>query len=190
MEMVLKYQGTRRSVGTLTAGDAGVAETVACLQAMVDHALYVDRSTGDQLRKIAAALQPAGGARAFAGRLWQWAYRYVAFQEDPAGQEMNIHPADMLQELREKHAARGDCDDLATLLAAIITAAGFQPVLVTAGLEKGDRFRHIYAGIRVGPGLGLADIIPIDAQERTPVGQHPKIAHRVKVWALKPSAPK
>lgn len=188
-----KGTGVTINLGTLPAGDEGVAATVASIQAIVDHAVFVE-PTSLRIAEIARRLlaRAGGGTFNFAMVLWEWAREHVRFKKDPRLLEQVRHPERLLDAIDRTGVAYCDCDDLATLLASIIAAAGLRPVLITVGKAKDDRFRHIFVGIRLGDTLSSETVLPLDPQEQVPAGQWPAIAKRRKLWSLtvKPPAAK
>lgn len=75
------------------------------------------------------------------------------------------------------HAPLVDCDDVATLGAALLLAAGIPPVFIVTGRAK-DRdpgtgavkLRHVFYGARIGD-----QVMPFDPQERVPPGRWPRL---------------
>lgn len=186
MKLDIIQNGTRRRVGTLPKGDDGISATVAAMQALVDHAISTGR---ERLTEIVDHLQAAGngpGSEGFAIALYYWLERSVSFERDPDGIELVRSPLDMLDELDRDGVAFGDCDDLATLAAAIIAAAGYPPVLVTVGTRKPGRFEHVFAGIRTSSKLERSGVVPIDPQEHTGPATWPRVP-RVRLWSLSPT---
>lgn len=104
---------------------------------------------------VAGAPDPAERAR----RIFWWVKRRVHFREDaeqarlaglpaPNEAELLIWPADLLA----MPEPAGDCDDHATLVAAMLIAAGIEPELVTIAADPSDpsRYSHVYARARIG----------------------------------------
>lgn len=191
MKLTIQSEGRALTIGTLPAGDAGIAATVAAIQALVDDAI----STPALRRR----LQMIGGAGAFdpeipgdAARLGAALYKFLGdsfqFTKDRAGLEYVRTPADMLAALDGRGKIAGDCDDMATLAAAVLASVGFLPVLVTVGRLKPGRFEHIFTAVRLRPGAPLerASLYALDAQERSGQGIFPNVP-RVKLWGLRPS---
>lgn len=192
LRLVIQRGEKRVTVGRLPAGDAGVAATVAAIQATIDHALTVERS---RLRRYAQALDPGDledrrdVVERFGQSLWAFLRRFVRFKRDPRGVEFVRHPGNMLDAIESDGIAKGDCDDLATLGAAIVAAAGLRPVLVTVGRRNPGRWEHIFFGIRIAEDEALTrdNVYPLDPQERNPAGTWPSITPRVQLWSLTPS---
>jgi hypothetical protein len=178
------------SLGTLPKGDGAVVNTIAAMQAMVDHALYIDFDA-PKVRAIAQALKDKAGGDVlgFAQNLWDWCKAYVAFKRDPSNTELLRTPTAMIEEIEKVGVARGDCDDLATLAASLIAAAGFRPVFVTVGRKKNGSYQHVFFGIQLGDELSVPNVLPLDPQENAPVGRWTPRVQRVRLWGIKPSKP-
>lgn len=187
MQLAIVRNARRINIGKLPRGDAGVSATVAAIQALVDDATYGESAA--DFRRVAARLRgrnEAANAVEFARELYDWLVASVEFFPDPRNVELVRHPSEMLSQIETTGNAEGDCDDLATLAAAIIAAAGFRPVVVTVGRRKSGRFEHIFAGVRIGAGLDRESVYALDSQERTGAGKFPPVP-RVKLWSLTPS---
>lgn len=104
---------------------------------------------------VAGASDPAERAR----RIFWWVKQRVRFREDaeqarlaslpaPEQAELIIWPADLLT-MREP---AGDCDDHATLVAAMLLAAGIEPEFVTIAADPSEpgRYSHVFARARIG----------------------------------------
>lgn len=185
-----KGKEMRGSLGTLPQGDRAVVYTVAAIQATIDHALYIDFEAS-KVRSIAAKLRSdAGGdALGFAQRLYDWCKAFVVFRRDPENIELLQTPSSMIEQIEEAGIARGDCDDLATLAATMIAAAGFDPVLITVGRKKNGSYQHIFFGLRLGAELTVQNVLPMDPQENVPLGRWTPRVQRVRLWGVKPSNP-
>jgi hypothetical protein len=193
MELAIKAGRGRElvaSLGTLPKGDAAVTNTIAAIQATIDHALFIDPDA-PKVRAIAQQLKDnAGGdVLGFAQQLWRWCRANVVFRRDPQDVELIQTPASMVEAIESRGVARGDCDDLATLASTMIAAAGFRPVLVTVGRKRNGSYQHIYFGIRLGDELTVANVLPMDPQENVPVGNWTKRVERVRLWAVNPTEP-
>lgn len=188
MELAIVRRRRRINIGTLPQGDDGVTATIAAIQALVDDAAFgPTRPAFVAIARDIREESEAATAAEFARELYRWLQAAIEFERDPADTELVRHPADMLAAWKREGVAYGDCDDMATLAAAIIAAAGFRPVVVTVGRNKPGRFEHIFAGVRIGA-LTRDGIFPIDAQENTGAGKWPAVP-RVKLWSLNPSFP-
>ena len=72
MMLVIEHNRAAVAVGELASGDGGVAQTVAAIQAIIDHATY--RALRVELAAIAAAIangeSPRQNPKRFADRLF------------------------------------------------------------------------------------------------------------------------
>lgn len=184
MKAAIRHRRTTVDLGTLPEGDAGIAATVAVMQALVDHAVHV-RPSGPVIAKLASNLSRDG---TFLPNLWTWCRENVQFQRDPRRVEFVRHPGVLLGQIARGRNARGDCDDLATLGCCIIAAAGLTPVLITVGKLRGGRFQHVFFGARLTT-LTKAGVYPLDPQEQVPPGVWPEQARRIKLWSLTVTPP-
>ena len=192
MILVVETNAAAVAVGQMTGGDGGVAQTVAAIQALIDDATFGEDA--ERFSAIAAGLlastrfDAAPTPIAFADRLWLWCRERVRFLKDPDGVEYIRHPSTMLDAIDRDGFALGDCDDLATLAATLIAAAGLRPVLVTVGRRRRGRFEHIFYGLRMSADrLDRASVYPLDPQEGNPPGSWPNNTPRVQLWSVSPS---
>lgn len=192
MELTVQNNGQTKTIGELSEGDEGTAETIAAIQAIIDHACFIAPGSA-MVQNIARDLMVAANndVQSFALELWHWARNSVSFKRDPSQVELVRHPRTLLESIAKSGQALCDCDDLATLLASIIAAAGSRPVLITVGkLRRPAHFAHIFVGIYLGGELAAQNIIPLDPQENTPAGSWPDVAKRVKYWRVTVTPPK
>lgn len=150
---------------------------------------------------IAAAAELAThGTRTKADKaraIFAWVKRRVRFVEDdaaaepleglqgiePANAEVVIYPADLLQ----MPAPAGDCDDHATLTAALLLAAGITPEFVTIAADASTPdYSHVYTRARLSPSCAIAldtSHGPRPGWEATPTGKK-------RVWRIEPMQPR
>lgn len=159
---------------TLPKGDAGTDATVAAMRAVVHHAMESPR-----VLALAKRLDIRGRHPRFAASvLFALAKRHVVFSRDPFGKELLMHPDQLLQEVEETGITRGDCDDLAMLIASVLAAGGHSPVFVVMGRHVAMDFEHVYAGVKVDGGY-----LAIDPQECARPGEEVPGARR-KVYQV------
>jgi hypothetical protein len=185
-------------VGALPASDAGIAATVAGMQAAVDHAIYGPDALGVF---VAARTALDFGPR---GDLCRAVYRFLSdgfrYAPDPAGLELLRLPAGLLADRQRRGVALCDCDDRAVLGCALLGALrvlgelpNVAPVLITVGRRArafSGRFEHVFYGsIADGAPLAVANVVPSDPQENVPFGQWGRNLQRVKLWRVSPSNP-
>lgn len=69
-------------------------------------------------------------------------YRYVA---DPVHVDLQATPAYLLQHIERDGYVMGDCDDAATLTAALVTAVGIPAALQAVAFNRADApFTHVF----------------------------------------------
>ncbi len=85
-----------------------------------------------------------------AQRLREWLAAHLRFTRDPKGVELLQTPAHMLTEIRKQSYVIGDCDDAATLSAALATAIGFPCYIeAVAFFSKSAPYQHVYTLVQV-----------------------------------------
>lgn len=96
-----------------------------------------------------------------ARKIGNWVSERVQFMRDPADVEHIASPWAMLADIQSAYYTVGDCDDMATLVAALGLAVGLSAMFVTVGLDQPNApFSHVYAALR-GPGMpGWFDVDP------------------------------
>lgn len=117
---------------------------------------------------IVRALPPqdyAGEARA----VFQWVQRSIRYVRDVRGVETVQTPEKTLE------YRQGDCDDMVTLLAALLESIGHEVRFVAMGTEPG-RFSHVFAQVRLGGRWVSMDPIPIGGELKPFGWQAPDIA--------------
>ncbi len=131
----------------LAAGDFGVRRTLRLMARMARRPeLSVERFAR-------GAVTEAGGVLGVAlGRLFRFVRDSVQNRRDPPGVELVQAPRLTLED-----RPAGDCDDKATLLAALFRALGVRVRFVAID-TTGERFDHVYLEAQVG-GLWM----PFDA---------------------------
>lgn len=167
-------------------GEAGISEMLAVMAGLVKTANLrgiVDRIAGAISRDAAAS-----GGDQLVG-VYDFLRRHIVFKTDPWGTDQVTAPDTMLTRIAAAGRTSGDCDDVATLGAALVRALGHQPVFLVMGRpelrDAAGRVKlvHVFYGARVN-----GAIIPFDPQERIPPGQYPP-AHtigRLEVYEIFP----
>lgn len=100
--------------------------------------------------------------------------KQVEFRRDPDGEELLRFPDQMVYEILTHGIAGGDCDERATLGAAMLQEMGHAPALVVVRFRPDRPWRHVYFGA-----IGPRGLIPLDPQARTPVGRHTRHFEKV-----------
>lgn len=161
---------------TLPGGDAGVFATLWAMKAFVDDA--VERSPA--LANLATMIgRRCKTKMQKAHAVYEFLKRNVKFVKDPAGLEHVRHPDQLLEEIRHRGQTAGDCDDVATLGAALLKKLGLQACFIVAGRRRGGRFEHVLYGVRDRSG----QFYPIDSQHRI-IGTLPRKAKRVQSFVV------
>ena len=121
-------------------GDTGIRRTVGKMRDLSHEALL------SPLVVETAALIVTGARteeeRAY--RIRDWLASAVSFQPDPLGVELIRSPIYLLRQIQEQGAAWGDCDDVATLAAALGMAVGLPASFVLLGFDSLGPFSHVY----------------------------------------------
>jgi len=160
----------------LAGGDDGVADTVEAMTKIVLNA-HEREATKQQAWEITRGLP---GVAAKLEALFRWFRERIAFCRDPKTVERIQHPELLLFEIMNTGTACVDCDESATLAAALILGAGLKPVFVTVSETAKGNFTHVYAGVRVPDGR----VIAFDPQETAAVGEEAPHKRR-KVWDIR-----
>lgn len=96
--------------------------------------------------RIAGGGAPASRAR----RIREWLGRTVLFQPDPPGWELLHHPRAMIEDAAAGGRVTGDCDDVATLGAALGAAVGLPARFVLLAFTGDGPWEHVYADLWTG----------------------------------------
>lgn len=98
---------------------------------------------------IAQAQAIADGAPdavSLASKLRAWLQLHAIFTPDPDNVELVRTPVEQLRQIAYSGTMRGDCDDVATLGAALAKALGLRVRFVVLGFDGvGGAFQHVYA---------------------------------------------
>lgn len=156
-------------------GDAAIDRTIDAMRALARDAAEHSLEVG------VAALRVFEGKNAAsldliraAGMLYRFLASCVLYEDDPEEVEYLRHPDLMLHPIRLGETARGDCDDRATLGAALAIRAGFRPAFVVMTRRPWPaEYEHVYLALMINPHgpATRANCIPLDPQERKPLGQ-------------------
>lgn len=162
----------RRNLGRLPVGDAGVDKTIEEMSRMARS----DASSTELQRVIA---QFRGDDWGFLQDAFRYVVKTVPYISDPEGQEFVVAPRHLIA----KRWVGGDCDDMSTLLAALLLAAGRKCWFKTIEWKPDvSGFTHVYLLGEV-PSLQLA--IPLDAVKgATGFGWEKRPYRRAKVYPV------
>jgi hypothetical protein len=157
---------------TLPAGDAGVLSTLWVMRACADDAVESGGPTARTGTALAAksGRVPADQLRA----VYEFLAKSITFKRDPHNLENVRHPDQLIDEINEYGQTSADCDDVATLAAALLRQMGLRPALAVVSIKPGGQYHHVTAAALVDGQLRI-----IDPQERCTV--IPNAATRVGV---------
>jgi transglutaminase-like putative cysteine protease len=124
-------------------------------------------------RGIASRVAPRDGV-AQAHAIRQWIDERFRFTRDPLGVELLETPAFHLNRIRDYGFVQGDCDDAATISAALGMAIGIPATLhAVAFFRKDAPFAHVYTVLHPdnGPAVEM-DITHQAGKKRPPISRH------------------
>lgn len=143
-------------VQTMAEGDAGVYQTLAAMRALVYQAAAspLVRAWAVEIARTVPPRSPA----ALAGAIRQFLSERVSYLDDPVGVELVHAPERLLDEIGSRYYVTGDCDDVATLGAALAASVGLPSRFVVLSFGgPGDPFQHVYAELWTGDGWAELD---------------------------------
>lgn len=155
-------------------------ETDQTVAAMIAYIFDSDRS--GLVGRVAAGLAALCDQRDYQcqrRRVYDWMMRSVRFKKDLFGVENVRHPDQLIVEIANAGVTSADCDDVATLGAALVRAMGFPAVITVVARSPQGPFEHVYFGALIG-----GKRIPMDPQERVPFGTDPVVG-RMKHYEVK-----
>jgi transglutaminase-like putative cysteine protease len=132
-------------VSHLSALPEGAAGIRATLDAMIEAARQA--STTLEIRNLAESIIVAVPSKDYRGELeaiQRWVMAHIRYTRDPITTETLKIPHALLQ------SPQGDCDDQATLVAALAMAIGFPARFVAIGTHDAGVFEHVYAEVMLG----------------------------------------
>lgn len=127
------------------------------------------RGPPDTLANMVRIAQGARGERSIfvrtmleeiVGRLWpkaycdeilavnNWVAERVIYLNDPLHVELLKDPQRLCEEIKERGHARGDCDDIAVLIATFCLQLGRQAQFVVAGFGEKGSYSHVFARVK------------------------------------------
>jgi transglutaminase-like putative cysteine protease len=123
---------------------------------------------------VRAAAWRAAGMTPFTrkpDRLREWLARHTAFEEDPPGVELVREPETLiLDQLLPFGRIAADCDDIATLAAALGLALGLRARFLVIGFSREDGFSHIWTALAC-PGGHWVDCDPTRPDTVPPIAR-------------------
>lgn len=137
-----------------------------------------DPAVVEVARGIIARVAPRdceGQARAIRA----WTDKRFRFVRDPLGVELLETPSFHLARIKKYGFVQGDCDDAATITAALGMAVGIPATLHAVAFFKPDApFAHVYTVLHPTPGQPVEQDITHEAgKKRPPISRH--ISRRV-----------
>jgi hypothetical protein len=188
-----RYPWGRGLALKLGPGDIGTAQTIGAMIGLIqacDATGHV-AALAQIIREEAAALvtSPNSATRtrdAEIRALWEFLRRSVWFEADPRGTELCRSPDRLIDDIARTGRTNADCDDLATLGAALARAMGYRVALVTCARQPAPaEFEHVLFAI-----IDIDDrLIPIDSQEASGPGLWPpQHIERCMVYGVPPLA--
>lgn len=148
-------------------GMAGIFDTVALMRRLAR-----EGSRDIRIRNAAAQviyLQPERSERHEVESLFAFVRDHVRYMRDPLFYEAVAIPAQVLA------LGYGDCDDKATLLAAMLESVGYLSRFVVTGYADPNRPEHVYLQVLIGQ-----DWVNADPTEHMPLGYAPP--HPLFFW--------
>lgn len=76
-----------------------------------------------------------------------WVAEHVRYTNDPMHVELLKDPQRLVEEILSKGYARGDCDDIACLIATMALQVGRHAQLVVAGFGKKGEYSHVFTRV-------------------------------------------
>ena len=131
----------------IPAGHVGIEWTV-------DHMrrLARDGARAELVREAAAELVDGAEGREAAERIRAYLAESMVFKFDPPGVELIRTPELLVRQIECHGYAVGDCDDVATLGAALGLAVGLVPTYVLVGFSDSAPFAHVYTELATEAG--------------------------------------
>lgn len=153
------------TVAAAPSGRRGPFHTLRVMRELVESAKSDPRIIRTATNLIVGA--PTRDEAAEVTNIFEYVRGSVRYVRDPVGVESVADPGTTLQRMV------GDCDDKATLLAALLEVVGYPCRFVMAGYDGGD-FSHVYLQCHFN-----GDWHDLDATELGPIGYAPPFPSRI-----------
>lgn len=161
---------------SLSRGEAGTDETIAVMTAVAHDAAENSRRVQDLARRI---IDDNDTEWLRIKDLYTFLRDRFVFEPDRPGVEEIRKPDSLLRVIEETGEVRADCDDRATLGAAILRAMKLPAFFIVMSRSQTRGYHHVYYGSALSV---LPDrVIPCDPQAATPCGDWTPAA-RQKVY--------
>lgn len=162
--------GGNSTFATLQGIPEGKAGTVATLRMMRELARAAVRDPAQRIREKALQIIGTQPERAWLREitaLHEFVRDRIRYVRDPVDLECVATPEKTLQ------YAQGDCDDKATLLAAMLESVGHPARFVAIGINGGP-FSHVLVETKVkNTGVDMRDWLPLETILPKPAGWYP-----------------
>lgn len=114
--------------------------------------------------------------RCEAQKIYNWLLQATRFVNDPVEKEVLATPLRMLKDVQRNGVTSGDCDELATLLAALLGAIGHRPRFAFGKIDA--TWEHVWVQDSLG------EYVDFDLAERLPMGRHAKFTRYglLQIW--------
>jgi transglutaminase-like putative cysteine protease len=138
-------------LAAMPMGDAGTQYTLR-MMASIARGASKSPVVATVARQLVAQLPATPTAQV--GAIRRYLSTHVVFQNDPPGIEYVQQPVRLVQEITQNGETYGDCDDVATLGAALGLALGYQArYVVTAFKPQPTPYAHVYLQLRGSDGV-------------------------------------
>ena len=124
-----------------------------------------DRGTDQILQAMGVFARQAAASSPYGEKLWwneeparridmlrAFLARKVRYEDDPPGMELVRHPMAMLDDIGRQGFACGDCDDVATLAAALALAMGLRARFRVVAFDADGNYSHVWTEVHAGRG--------------------------------------
>lgn len=149
---------TRATLGSIPDGEAGAVVTLRRMRQLVKDAV---RDPSQHIRETALKIVGSAGYVDQVRRLQSFVQDSIRYIYDPPDVELVQTPQYTLQQ------RAGDCDDQATLLAAMLTALGHPAQFLAVGLQ-GQPLSHVLVRTLIGQRW-----VPAETIIKKPLGWSP-----------------
>lgn len=142
-------------------GIGGVRATLAAMRQAA-----IQASVTLEVRSLAESIVENVPPKDFKGELeaiQDWVRTNIRYTRDPLYAETLKLPRALLE------ARQGDCDDQATLVAALALSIGFKPRFVAIGTTQYGSFDHVYTEVK----LGSVQWVSVETTENVELGWQP-----------------
>jgi transglutaminase-like putative cysteine protease len=139
--------GIRGGLGSLFPGDNGITQTVNKIRSLIRFALR--ESPKVRVRAEAAIRSCAErDQRCEVESIFHWVLEHFKYTRDPIDLELVKDPNLVDDDVTRDGFFRGDCDDVAAYLGALLWSIGFPVQLVVIAVDgQGPEYRHIFVSV-------------------------------------------